>query len=118
MAKQTTPVLVIDQAKIDAPDFPRSPEWWADFLPDWIIPEHRDGGILALDVSDQAHPSQGPRPPALVKRKRYLAMLSWLYGLPQIEPAIIEDSGDGCQCWRQPAALHDRHCCFMQERIC
>ena len=29
-------MITLDQARIDAPEFPRSPEWWAMFLPDWI----------------------------------------------------------------------------------
>lgn len=28
--------IIIDQAKITAPDFPRPLSWWCEFLPAWI----------------------------------------------------------------------------------
>jgi hypothetical protein len=113
------PLLLLDQHKIAAPDFPRSPEWWARFLPGWMTAEHRDGGIVALDVTGQAHPSQGPRPVEQVRRNQRTAALRFLFGLPQLEPAIVEDTAPRCQCWRLPgAALHGGHCCFSDDRVC
>lgn len=114
-------MLTIDQSKIEAPNFPRSQEWWARFLPSYITASHRDGGIVVLDVTGEAHPSQGKRPAALVRRNQEQSFLRWLHGLPQLEAAIVEDAGERCQCWRQPAALHERHCCFdgaKPTRIC
>ena len=111
-------MITIDQARIAAPDFPRSPEWWQRFLPDYITAAHRDGGIVVLDVTGVAHPSQGPRPAALVRRNQYQGFLRWLHNLPQLEVAIVEDAGERCQCWRQSCSLHNGHCCFAQDRIC
>ena len=111
-------MITIDQARINAPDFPRTPEWWQRFLPGYITASHRDGGIVVLDVTGEAHPSQGPRPAALVRRNQYEGFLRWLHGLPQLEAGIVEDAGERCRCWRQPVALHDRHCCFAHDRIC
>ena len=111
-------MIVLDQARIDAPDFPRSAEWWQRFLPSYITAAHRDGGIVVLDVTGEAHPSQGRRPAALVRRNQYEAFLRWLHGLPQLEAAIVEDPGGRCQCWGQRAGLHSGHCCFMHDRIC
>ena len=111
-------MITLDQARIDAPNFPRSAEWWARFLPSYIVATFREGSLVDLDVTGEAHPSQGPRPPALVRRNQEMAFLRWLHNLPQLEAAIVEDAGERCQCWRQPAALHNGHCCFMQARVC
>jgi hypothetical protein len=81
--------------------------------------EHRAGGIVALDVTGQAHPSQGPRPAAQVRRNQRTAALRFLFGLPQLEPAIVEDATPRCQCWQLPGtSLHGGHCCFTDDRVC
>ena len=110
-------MMTIDQRKIAAPDFPRSAEWWTRFLPSYITGTLHAGDVITLDVTGVAHPSQGPRPAALVRRNQELAFLRWLHGLPQLEAGILEDAGERCQCWRQPARLHNGHCCFTASPV-
>jgi hypothetical protein len=43
--------LVIDQADITAPDFPRDEAWWRRFVPlNWITVEVRADGTVTLDA--------------------------------------------------------------------
>ncbi len=114
-------MITLDQSRIAAPAFPRDAHWWDRFLPSYITGTVHDDGTITLDVTGVAHPSQLPKPAALVRRSQEQAFLRWLYNLPQLEPAIVEDSGEPCQCWRQPARLHNGHCCFdgsKPVRIC
>lgn len=83
--------VVIDQARIDAPDFPRSQEWWQAFVPStWVTAAVRDDGTVALDVSGEAHPSQGPRPAAAVRRNQERALRRWITNLPRLAVAVVE----------------------------
>jgi hypothetical protein len=113
-------MLTLDQAKIGAPAFPRTQAWWDRFLPSFMTADVREDGTVVIDVTGQAHPSQGLRHPAEVRRNQELALLRWLHNLPQLEPAIIEQPGSRCQCWcwTQPARLHNGHCCFTRASIC
>jgi hypothetical protein len=113
-------MITIDQGKIDAPDFPRSQEWWTRFLPGWVTGAVQPDGTVTIEPSGEAQPGQDRRRAADVRRRRELALMAWLQRLPQLEPAIVEDAGERCQCWRYPVRLHDGHCCFTGSpaRIC
>lgn len=113
-------MITIDQSRISAPDFPRSQEWWDRFLPGWVTGTVHPDGTLTIEPDSEAPPGQGRRQAAAVRRRRELAIMRWLQRLPQLEPAIVEDAGERCQCWRQPARLHNGHCCFTGSpaRIC
>ena len=41
----------IDQTKIDAPDFPRSLEWWKRFVPPWGLVVPGPGDSVRVKVS-------------------------------------------------------------------
>ena len=124
-------MITIDQAKIAAPDFPRGQEWWTRFLPNWVTGTVQPDGTVTIEpggMEARYSPARGLHyePAASKQRAAYLrrsherGVLRWLYRLPQLEPAIVEDAGERCQCWRQPARLHNGHCCFMAQpaRIC
>ena len=113
-------MIIIDQGKIDAPDFPRSLEWWRRFVPEWgHVAVTEDGGasLVTITVTGEAHPSQGRKRFSDVYRRQELCMLRWLHGLPQLEPAIVEDASQPCKCWRYPVHIHDGHCCFTGPRV-
>lgn len=124
-------MITLDQAKIDAPDFPRSQEWWTRFLPDWVTGTVQPDGTVTIEpraevvrytrgrgIWWEAAPTKAQR--ANVRRCRELAIMRWLYQLSPLEPAIVEDRGERCQCWRRPVRLHNGHCCFAGQpaRIC
>ena len=46
--------LVIDQADITAPGFPRSQEWWTRFIPQWITVEVQPAGTVTLDYNGRS----------------------------------------------------------------
>ena len=88
------PCLVLDQHKINAPDFPRPQAWWDRFMPHgWTWATVQDDGLVLVGVSGEAHPSQGPRPPAAVRRNQESALIAWLARNPRLEVAIVEDLG-------------------------
>lgn len=45
---------VIDQSKIDAPDFPRDFAWWRGFVAEWMGPEMLPDGTVLLTASGSA----------------------------------------------------------------
>ena len=89
-------MIVIDQAKIDAPDFPRDQAWWDRFAPVWIAATVRDDGIVTLMPSGRAHVYSMPGHPvvqrelteAQTKRQRD-AIWRWVTGLSRIAGAVI-----------------------------
>ena len=125
-------MITIDQAKINAPGFPRSQEWWTRFLPSWVTGTVNPDGTVTIEPSDQVtryspdrglycEPAPDKRAAATIRRHREQGIFKWLYRLPQLEPAIVEDACEPCKCWRYPAALHSGHCCFdgaKPARIC
>jgi hypothetical protein len=119
-AQRPCPCLVIDQHEIDTPDFPRDQAWWDHFMPHgWTKATVRPDGRVFITVSGEAHPSQGPRPPAVVQRNQESAVISWLARNPRLEVAIVEDLGDPCPCWHPRGVfLHAGHCCFKTARVC
>ena len=83
-------MITIDQAKIDAPKFPRSQEWWAGFVPMWVTATVRDDGTVALEVAPKDHPSQTPG--RVSRRKQAAALAQWVERLPRIAVAIVPES--------------------------
>lgn len=71
--------LVIDQADIMAPDFPRSAEWWRRFMPQWISVDVREDGTVALDYSGVT-PTEAKRPTLTAAELRHgrTGMVRWL----------------------------------------
>ena len=113
-------MLTIDQARIDAPEFPRSAEWWRRFVPEWADVTVYGDGTVTIGAVTEALPPRGPDRVAAARRNRNReeAIVRWLLRLPQLEPAIVEEAGERCPCWRQPARLHSGHCCFTDARVC
>ena len=89
-------MIIIDQAKIDAPDFPRDQAWWDRFAPVWIAATVLDGGIVRLMPSGLTHDYSMPGNPvvqrelsaAQIKRQRD-AIARWVAGLPRIACAAV-----------------------------
>lgn len=95
-------MITIDQAKIAAPDFPRSQEWWARFLPIWVTGTVNADGTVTIEPRSEVirfTPGRGmwwelaptKAQAANVRRCRELAIMRWLHNLPPLEPAIVED---------------------------
>ena len=85
----TTFPLVIDQADITAPDFPRPADWWRRFIPVWISVDVRDDGTVALDYS-------GIRPTLTPSELRHgrTGMVRWLGSAlgRHLRPAEVADN--------------------------
>jgi hypothetical protein len=89
-------MITIDQAKIDAPKFPRSQEWWAGFAPVWIAAAVQPDGTVTLEPSgrmyDYANDSDEiitvPLSPA-ARRRQEAAMARWVGNLPRLAVAIV-----------------------------
>ena len=45
-------MITIDQARIDAPHFPRDQRWWDTFGPVWVTATVREDGTVTLETSD------------------------------------------------------------------
>lgn len=73
--------LVIDQADITAPKFPRPLEWWRRFMPSWISVDVRDDGTVLLDYDPAGSLARWPDDPrsqaAGMKRGRG-GMVRWV----------------------------------------
>lgn len=88
--------IIIDQDRIDAPDFPRSQEWWQRFVPIWVTATVRDDGAVLLEASaghvfTRTATGRKPLAPA-VRRRRAAAMVRWIRNLPWMSAAIREES--------------------------
>jgi len=73
--------LVIDQADITAPKFPRSAEWWRGFMPAWISVDVREDGTVALDYDPEgslARWPEDPRAQAAGMRRGRGGMVRWV----------------------------------------
>ena len=70
--------LVIDQADIMAPDFPRSAEWWRRFMPSWISVEVRNDGTVALDYDPAGLLACSPRGRAAALQRGRAGMVRWV----------------------------------------
>ena len=69
--------LVIDQADITAPKFPRDAAWWRGFAPHWITVEVSTDGTVTLDAMrergcphDDGSPLDTPLTEAQFRRRR------------------------------------------------
>lgn len=76
--------LVIDQADITAPNFPRSEAWWRGFVPtNWITVDVREDGTVTLDARrergcrhDDGSPLDTPLTDAQFRRRR-ASVVQW-----------------------------------------
>jgi len=84
--------LVIDQADIEAPGFPRPQEWWGRFMPFWIAVDVQDDGTVTLDYNswnpaDLNDAKPGELTPAQLARGRFNMTrwvgLTWQRHLPE-----------------------------------
>jgi hypothetical protein len=85
--------VVIDQSRIDAPDFPRSQEWWSRFIPMWADATVRDDGTVLLEASGRPHPSEGSQEVTADRaRSQAGALDQWIRSVPRLAVAIVEAS--------------------------
>lgn len=80
-------MITIDQSKIDAPNFPRSAEWWDRFLPFWITASVRPDNTVVLDANTRyaaeldghrnTDPATAGLTAAALKRRR-AGMAKWI----------------------------------------
>lgn len=93
-------MIVIDQAKIDAPDFPRPAEWWRRFVPGWVDVTVNDDGTVTLAASSfETRYTAGrgiwydpdARLTAARQRRRDQALTGWVSGLRRLAVAVLSD---------------------------
>jgi len=85
-------MLIIDQARIGAPEFPRTQEWWSRFVPVWVRATVRDDGTVALEPSGDTYDYSGPDSSVIVhrelsaaERKRYAKhIVRYFGGFPRL----------------------------------
>jgi hypothetical protein len=65
--------LVIDQADIEAPGFPRPQEWWDRFMPLWVAVDVQDDGTVLLDYNGWNPGDQNDAKPGELTLLRALA---------------------------------------------
>lgn len=88
-------MITIDQARIDAPHYPRSQEWWQGFVPVWVTATVRDDGTVTLEANDQYFDGDGKiarRRPVCGRRKLDEALTQWVSRLPRLSVAVIESA--------------------------
>ena len=68
------PDVLIDQGRIDAPDFPRDQAWWTRFAPGWATATVRDDGTVTIDAD------------ARISRP---SLRKWIDGIQRFAPAIM-----------------------------
>ena len=90
-------MITIDQSKIDAPNFPRTREWWRGFCPEWVAVTVRDDGTVTLAPSDlhmRYSTSRGvwwelDGSPKL-HRQTERSLARWITGSPRLAVAVTE----------------------------
>jgi hypothetical protein len=93
--------MIIDQSRINAPDFPRSQEWWRRFVPEWVTVTVRDDGTVTLEPSSLVMRYTAERGTwwepgdlkAAALRHRAKSLAQWVGGLPRLSVAIVEETG-------------------------
>ena len=92
-------MIIIDQARIDAPPglYPRSQQWWRQFMPEWVKVTVRADGTVILEPSGLTmryatgrgvwwEPSADQS--AAACRRRDKALARWIGGIPRLAAAI------------------------------
>ena len=94
-------MIVIDQGRIDAPKFPRSAEWWREFVPEWAAVTVHDDGKVTLEPSGLTMRYTAERgiwwePVAgwsAAKRQRAEQSIArWIRSLPRLAVAIVGEN--------------------------
>jgi hypothetical protein len=93
-------VIVIDQAKIDAPNFPRSLEWWCRFAPVWADVAVHGDGTVTLTANDLEpfytaehglwYTSPAEPPAAAQRRRRERSLEDWARRIPRLAAGIVQ----------------------------
>ena len=91
-------MIAIDQARIDAPDYPRSQEWWTGFVPVWVKATVHNDGTVTLEPSGDKYDYSSDDPCAIIHQHLSAAqqpsneksLAQWVRGLPRISVAIID----------------------------
>lgn len=94
-------MIIIEQSAIDAPGFPRSPEWWQQFLPEWIAVTVRDDGTVALEPSGlEMHYSterglwwEPAVRPAVTRKRQEKSLEKFVREIPRFAGAIRREKG-------------------------
>jgi hypothetical protein len=94
-------MIVIDQGKIDAPDFPRGQDWWRRFTPPWVSVTVRDDGTVAMTHSGlvmryaakrgvwwEPDPDQSNA----ARRKRERTVANWIGHQSRLAVAIVAEA--------------------------
>ena len=88
-------MITIEQARIDAPHYPRTQEWWQGFVPVWVTATVRDDNTVTLETNDQYYDSDGNiahRAPVCGRAKLDAALAQWVGRLPRLSVAIVNHS--------------------------
>lgn len=92
-ARQSREILIA-QAKVDAPDYPRDQEWWTGFVPCWVTAEVRADGIVSLTYNGRTFDGEPPKLSAVEARHGFQVMERWLMRLKRLAVAVIGDQAD------------------------
>jgi hypothetical protein len=93
-------MIVIEQAKINAPDFPRDLEWWRRFVPEWAdVTVNEDGTVTVtgrnvhLQYTAERGSWFGPNEKwtAADARRHERTVDSWVRRQPRLAVAIREE---------------------------
>lgn len=95
-------MVVIEQAKINAPNFPRSQEWWRRFVPEWAdVTVSEDGTVTVAGCNRHMHYSTergvwwGPAEEwtAADHRRHERVVDDWVRRQPRLAVAVRELAG-------------------------
>ena len=95
-------MIVIDQALVKAPGFPRNQEWWRRFTPGWAAVTVREDGTVTMEPSglDMRYTRErgvwwepGYEPGSAAWRRTERSLTRWVTSMPRIAVAVTELAG-------------------------
>ena len=113
--------LLIDQGRVNAPDFPRDAAWWRRFMPQWVTVTVHPAGEVTLSYNGRnPGDTTAPQLTEAQRRRGHDTLTRWVTRLDRLAVAVVTPLDcEPCPCWYpQNAHLHGGHCCFRDRELC